>query len=97
MESSVLLEVLKERTELVKKLDRLITRFFSSAGQHDRIRRGAAQDLILTALKLPKTNTNRALINERMAEKGYKPVINRGDQYYNHITHRVSKAYGSHQ
>lgn len=90
MRIDVLFEALKEREELIARLDAEISRRFQKAEQFSRLRRGAVQSQIFTDLDLVRTPFLCKLFNERMVAKGFSLIINRGDQYYGAITRQAS-------
>jgi hypothetical protein len=86
-----LLEELEKRGVLAEAIDSIIdSTYISAPGEH--IRRGAVQEFILSELKLQRNNMLCSLINQRMTAKGFRPIINRGDQYYRGciINHQLS-------
>lgn len=83
----VIFEELKRRELLIKAIDAIIfSKFEYSETGH--LRRGVVQQEILNTLGIKKNNMLCTLINERMRLKGYKTVINTGNNRYTNITRR---------
>lgn len=97
MNAETLYAALIERKELLAKIAAFIDSTYSPGAPRDRLRRGEVQMGIIRHLSATRTPWLCRLINECMEEKGYRAIVNRGDQYYNNITRRSSKAYESHQ
>lgn len=91
MNMDILFEALKEREELIARLDAEIDRRFQKAQQFSRLRRGPVQSKIFADLKLVRTPFLCRLFNERMVAKGFSLIINRGAQYYGAIIRQASK------
>lgn len=76
-----IVEELQYRNVLNGALDATIEKYFTRA-PGKRLKRGAAQELVLAALNLPRTTDLCRLINERMTTAGFPPYIMKGALYY---------------
>lgn len=97
IDAEILYEALLERKALLAKIAAFIDSNYSPGAPRDRLRKGVVQGEIFRHISATHAPWLCRLINECMEEKGYKGIINRGDQYYAPITRQVSKAYESHQ
>jgi GTP cyclohydrolase II len=86
MITEILIE-LRKRNMLELALDAIIeTTYKYEMNSKKRLRRGAVHEQIFNALGVKRNNLLCNLINTQMKKRGYKLIINRGDQYFSNIS-----------